>query len=70
MSKNTCNMKLYWVVSVWPKWQIVIPKELRDKLNIETGTTMALILKDDKYIWLVKNEDMWEILAYIKSEKK
>lgn len=62
-------MKLFWIVTVWPKWQIVIPKDLREKIWLSSGSTLAIMLKDDKYIWLVKNEDMWEIMKYIESEK-
>ncbi len=63
-------MKLYWIVTVWPKGQIVIPKDLREKLNLETGSSLAVILKDDKYMWFVKNEDMWALMTYIQSENK
>jgi len=68
---NICiNIKLYWVVTVWPKWQIVIPKEIREKLNLKTGSTLAIILKDEKYLWFVKNEDIWDLYNYIESENK
>lgn len=66
--KKKCNIKLFWIVSLWSKWQIVIPKDIRNKLNVDTWWTLAIFLKDDKYIWLVKNEDMWEIMEYINSE--
>lgn len=68
MKNNCLNMKLYWVVTVWPKWQIVIPKEIREKLKINTGDSLAIILKDEKYIWLIKNEDISDLYKYIKSE--
>lgn len=70
MDNKHCNMKLFWIVTVWPKWQIVIPKDLREKLGLETWSTLAVILKDDKYMWFVKNEDMWELMKYIESENK
>lgn len=70
MDNKHCNMKLYWIVTVWPKWQIVIPKELREKLNLETWSSLAVILKDDKYMWFVKNEDMGAIMKYLESENK
>jgi AbrB family looped-hinge helix DNA binding protein len=68
MNEKYCNMKLCWIVTIWPKWQIVIPKDLREKLLLSTWDTLAVMLKDDKYIWLVKNEDMWELMKYIESE--
>ena len=65
MKKKDCVMKLYWVVTIWAKWQIVIPKEIREKLNIWHWDTMAVLLKDDKYVWLVKNEDINGIMEYV-----
>jgi AbrB family looped-hinge helix DNA binding protein len=62
------NIKLQWVVTVWHKWQIVIPKEIREKIKINTGDSLAIILKDDKYVWLIKNEDISDLYKYIKSE--
>ena len=70
MNKKTCNMKLCWIVTIWPKWQIVIPKDVREKLGLETWNTLAVILKDDKYIWFVKNEDIGDVMKYIESENK
>ena len=69
MDKKYCNMKLYWVVTIWPKWQIVIPKDIREKLDIKTGDYLAVIIKDDKYLWFIKNEHMWELMKYVESEK-
>lgn len=63
-----CNMKLFWTTTVWPKGQIVIPKEIRDKLNILPWDSMTIILKDDKFIWIIKNENMKELLEYLKNE--
>ncbi|MDP2091207.1 MAG: AbrB/MazE/SpoVT family DNA-binding domain-containing protein [Candidatus Gracilibacteria bacterium] len=69
MNKIKCNMKLFGIVTVGPKGQIVIPKDLREKIGLSSGSTLAIMLKDDKYIGLVKNEDMGEIMKYIESEK-
>lgn len=63
-----CNMKLFWTTTVWPKGQIVIPKEIRDKLNILPWDSMTVVLKDDKFIWIIKNENMKELLEYLKNE--
>ena len=65
MKEKCCVMKLYWVVTIWAKWQIVIPKEIREKLSIWPRDTMVVLLKDDKYVWLVKNEDINEIMEYV-----
>jgi len=34
MDKELCDIKLFWTTNIWPKGQIVIPKELRDRLNL------------------------------------
>lgn len=65
-----CELKIVWVATVWPKGQIVIPKEIRSTLDIDTGDSFVVILKDSKYIGLVRNEDMSELMAYVKSEEK
>jgi len=65
--KHMCDIKLYWTTTVGPKWQIVIPKEIRDKLNINTGDSMAIVMKEDRFIWLVRNEDIRELMDYINS---
>lgn len=67
MKNITCGIKLFWTTNVWSKGQIVIPKEIRDKLNINPWDSMSIILKDDKFIWLIKNQDLTELMEYIKS---
>jgi AbrB family looped-hinge helix DNA binding protein len=67
---NTCDLKLFWTTNVWTKWQIVIPKEIRDKLNINPWDSISIVLKDDKFIWLIKNQDLTELMEYIKSFSK
>ena len=63
-------MKIVSTTTVWPKWQIVIPKEIRNKLNIKPGDWMIILLKDDKYIWLVKNNEIDDLMKFINNEKK
>lgn len=65
-----CELKIVWVANIWPKGQIVIPKEVRELLNIQNGDSFVVILKDNKFIGLVRNQDMDELMAYIDSEKK
>jgi AbrB family looped-hinge helix DNA binding protein len=62
------DLKVVATTTVWPKWQIVIPKEVRDKLNINPGDNMVVLMKNWKYVWLVKNDDIWELMKYITSE--
>jgi len=70
MKEKKCNIKLYWTTNIWPKWQLVIPKEIRDKLELNTGDSMSIILKDDKFIWILRNKDVSELMEYIENENK
>jgi AbrB family looped-hinge helix DNA binding protein len=62
-----CGIKLYGTTTVGPKWQVVIPKEIRDKLDINPGDSMAIIMKENRFIGLVRNQDIRELLDYINS---
>ena len=68
MLKKLINLKVIWTTTVWPKWQIVIPKEIRNTLNINPWDNLVVLMKDWKYIWLVKNDNIWELMKYITSE--
>lgn len=67
MWKDKIDIKLYWTANIGPKWQIVIPKEVRDILNIKPWDSMTIILKSNKVIWLIKNEDISLLLEYVNS---
>jgi len=62
------DLKVVATTTVWPKWQIVIPKEIRDTLNINPWDNMVVLMKNWKYIGLVKNENIWDLMKYITSE--
>ena len=69
--KTKCKsheMKICGNVTVWPKWQIVIPKDVRDQIWIKTWDNLVVLVKWGVAIWLIKNENMQEIMEYIKSE--
>ena len=68
MLKKLINLKVVATTSVWPKWQIVIPKEIRDKLDINPWDNMVVLMKDNKYIGLVKNDNIGDLMKYITSE--
>ncbi len=70
MKEKKCEIKLYWTVTVWPKWQLVIPKEIRNKLKIKPGDSITVLMKNDKFIGLVRNEDITELMEYVNNEKK
>ena len=68
MLKKLINLKVVWTTTVWPKWQIVIPKEIRDTLDIKPWDNMVVLMKDWKYVGLVKNDNIGDLMKYITSE--
>lgn len=70
MQEKKCEMKLYWTTSIWPKWQLVIPKEVREILGLNTWDSITVVVKDDRFIWLVRNNDLTELMEYFKMENK
>lgn len=68
MDKQKCKIKLYGTTTIWPKWQLVIPKEIRDLLSISPWDSMTIMLKDNKFIWIIKNDDLKDLIDYLKNE--
>lgn len=68
MLKKLINLKIVWLTTIWPRWQLVIPKEVRDKLWLENWDNMVVLMKDNKFLWLVKNDNIWDLMKYITSE--
>ncbi|MDD3144568.1 MAG: AbrB/MazE/SpoVT family DNA-binding domain-containing protein [Candidatus Gracilibacteria bacterium] len=66
MKKHSCDMKLYGTTNIGPKGQIVIPKEIRDRLDLKTGDSLSVLLKGDKFIGLIRNNDLMELMEFIK----
>lgn len=68
MNKKSCKMKLHGTTTIWPKWQIVIPKEVRDLLKMSPWDSVTIISKDDKWVIFIKNEELSGLFEYVKSE--
>ena len=60
-------VKICWTVSVWPKWQVVIPKEVRDIVGIQSGDKVVILLRNNRFIWILKADDLQEVVDYAKS---
>ncbi len=65
-----CDVKIVGVANVWPKGQIVIPKEIRAQLDLETWAPLTVLLSEGKYIGLVKNTDLESLNEYMDSINK
>ena len=67
---HTSEMKIYGKVTVWPKSQIVIPKEVRTLIGINPGDDLMIVSKWKMAIAMVKSDDVQKFLQYMKSEIK
>lgn len=64
------SIKLQWKVTIWTKWQIVIPNEVRKLLNLNPWDDLAIFTKNDIAIWLVKSDSIDQVMAYMQWEKE
>lgn len=62
------NIKICWTCIIWQKWQIVIPKDVRNSLNLHSWDNLTIFRKDNKIIALIKNDNLSELIDYAKSE--
>lgn len=66
--KEMPDIKMCGNVTVGPKWQVVIPKEVRDTLDIKAGDSLVVIMKAEKAVGMIKAENIPEMIKYIESE--
>ncbi|MDD2486878.1 MAG: AbrB/MazE/SpoVT family DNA-binding domain-containing protein [Candidatus Gracilibacteria bacterium] len=62
------GLKMYSTVTVGTKGQIVIPKEVREALNINPGDNLVVVTKHNKAIGMLKSDDMEIFMEYIRKE--
>ncbi len=62
------GVKMHGSVTVGTKWQIVIPKDVRDMLGITEGDTLMTMTKYGRFVWFIKAEDMEDFIELLKSE--
>lgn len=69
-SPDMCDVKMYGSVTVGTKWQVVIPKEVREALDIDSGDTLIVLTKHGKAIGMIKADDMPAFMEYMQQEMK
>lgn len=62
------EMKIHGKVTVWPKSQIVIPKDVRTLIDIKPGDDLMIVSKWNMAIAMVKSDDVQKFLQYMNSE--
>jgi AbrB family looped-hinge helix DNA binding protein len=67
---DQCWVKIYWTVTVWAKWQVVIPAQIRKTLDINVWDNLMVLTRHWKAIWMVKQDDIEELMAYMEAEMK
>jgi AbrB family looped-hinge helix DNA binding protein len=67
-SRESAGVKMHGSVTVGTKGQVVIPKDVRDALNIMEGDTLMTMTKYGKLVGLIKAEDMADFINLLKSE--
>ncbi len=67
--KKQHTLRICGTGNVGAKWQIVIPKEVRDILWLLPGDSVSFMLKDEKILGVIPNETIDTMLEYVASEK-
>ncbi len=62
------DVRMCGTVTVGPKGQVVIPKEVRERLDIKPGDNLVVIIKADRAVGMIKAENIPEMIKYIESE--
>jgi len=62
------DMKIHGKATVGPKWQIVIPKDVRNLIWIKSGDDLVVISKWWMAIGMVKSDDITKVIKYMQSE--
>lgn len=65
---NSYTPEMHGSVTVWSKWQIVIPKEVRNILKIQEWDKLMVITKWDIALGLIKADNMQCMLEYLHKE--
>ncbi len=68
--KHQCpSPKIAGTASIWTKWQIVIPKNLREKFNLNPGDDLVVLSARSATI-LIKSENLEDMMQQFEEISK
>jgi len=50
--REDLNLKIYWVTTVWPKGQIIIPRDVREEFNIMVWIEYVIVMMEKTAFWI------------------
>ena len=62
------SMRMHGTVTVGTKGQIVIPKEVRDMLDINEGENLLAITKYGTFVGFIKTDDVAKFIELLRKE--
>ena len=62
------KLKIAWTAIVGPKGQVVIPKDVRENLDINPGDSILFIYSGDPWhVWIIKNDNLQSVIDYVQT---
>ena len=68
LSASGGKMRFCGTAIVGTKGQIVIPKDVRDKLGLQPGTGVTIVVKDERAVALIRNDDLLNLIECARAE--
>lgn len=66
--QSCADVQIFGNVTVWAKWQIVIPNEVRKLIWVHSGDTLMVMVKHGKAIWLIKSDEFEQFVSMMQEE--